>query len=180
MYKQTWAVRWQVVAGERWITVRLCNMVGTREVKNKCTTGYKRGEVTFQVAYWSRINLVCSISIDWGTHEWWCQSAGSAPTSPAQASGLCWGSTAVPWDSHWKLRVQGLPVSGTEVPPALKRRRRKTGHTRLEPSLANQLLIKHFWSCKNSPCGSRLTFTPGGKLITSRRMILTARKSIQQ
>lgn len=70
-------------------------------------------------------------------------------------------------------------MSGTEVPPAL-RRRRKAGHIRLEPSLANQLLIKHFWSCKNSPHGSRLTFNPGGKLITSRRMILTARKSIQQ
>lgn len=36
------------MAGERWSAMRLCNMVGTREVKGKYTTGYKRGEVTFE------------------------------------------------------------------------------------------------------------------------------------
>lgn len=44
------AITWQVMAGGSWSTVRLCDVLGTGEVKNKYTPGGKKGAVTFQIA----------------------------------------------------------------------------------------------------------------------------------
>lgn len=147
------------MAGERWSTARLCNVVGTREVKNKCTTGCKR-EVTFQIAYWDRINLVHRINTDWGANEWQVPICRLQPSCHQLRPQVFAGEA---------LRCQGLPGTGTWGLPGV--RRRKAGRPRLEPSPANQLSIKHFWSGRNSPRGSRLTFTLGGKLIPGAHLV---------
>lgn len=42
---------------------------------------------------------------------------------------------------------------------------------RLEPSPADHFSMEHFWLCRSSPCGSRLTFAEGGKLIHGARFV---------
>lgn len=134
-------------------------------MKNKCTTGYKSGEVTFQTAYRSSLNLVHRINIDSHGMNVGCRSTGFSPhvTSSNLRSLL-----------RERLGAMELTLNAPYMRASLNWRLGASWLRRwcwLEPNPANLLSIKHFLSCKNSPHGSRLTFALGGELIPGAHLV---------
>lgn len=157
------AITWQVMAGVSWSTVRLCSVVGTGEVKNKqMHSGCCKGSCNLPNS---------TVEQNKFTAQPHCRPEGK------RAPGVHPHSVHVSPSQLGKVLSQGAQrwVGQSSVPTALGPSTAGTEQclgwggggcrVKLEPSPADRFSMKYFWLCRNSPCGSRLTFTVEEKLI---------------